>query len=85
MRVMLSRTGKAHGWGSDPWKWVSGLTGDERRAVQDETAIVLVGGCPPDGGGNGLGTRVRQVLYARGRYIHRVPAEEVLLAARLRD
>jgi hypothetical protein len=30
-----SRTALKHGWGTAPWRWVSGLTPAERRAVKN--------------------------------------------------
>jgi hypothetical protein len=32
--IIVSTSGVGHGWGSDPWKWVSGLTAAERAAVR---------------------------------------------------
>jgi hypothetical protein len=67
-KTIISETGKAHGFGSDPWKWVSGLSDAEREHVKNGTAIVLVDGAP-----GYAGTTIRRVLYSRGRYIHRMP------------
>lgn len=70
MKPIISSTGVAHGWGSDPYKWVSGLTKEERRAVKDGKTV-LVTGCPPCGGGSGKGCTTRRVLYISKRYVHR--------------
>jgi len=77
MKTIVSKTATAHGWGSDPWKRVSGLTSEERDHVRNGTARVIVTGCPPAGGGNGTGTRVRMVVDA-GHYgfTHRLPDAE---------
>lgn len=42
MDVIISRTGVGHGWGSNGWKWVSGLTLKGRDAVRSGSAIVLI-------------------------------------------
>lgn len=70
----LSTTAVAHGWGTDQWKWVSGLTSDERAIVRRGDGRVLVAGCPPAGGGRPRrGSTVRRVIYVgHGHYAHRV-------------
>ena len=75
--IVVSRTGVGHGWGSDRWKWVSGLTPEERVAVR-AGKIVLITGCPPAGGN--YGTTVRQVVAQYGRFGHRLPTRETLTA-----
>jgi hypothetical protein len=75
--IIVSTSGVGHGWGSDPWKWVSGLTAAERAAVRAGD-IVLITDCPRAGGS--YGTTVRQVVIAGGRFSHRVPAAAILSA-----
>ena len=75
--IIVSRSGVGHGWGSDWWKWVSGLTDAERAAVRAGD-IVLITDCPEAGGS--YGTTVRQVVFVAGRYIHRIPARATLIA-----
>lgn len=44
---LVSATGHQHGFGSDRWKWISGLTAEERSAVRTGTATVLITGSRP--------------------------------------
>lgn len=67
MKIIVSKTGEIHGRGSDPWKWVSRLTDEERRAVRENTAIVLV----PDDNGHHMTTPFKRVKFYRGRYSHK--------------
>jgi hypothetical protein len=69
-QVVISKTGVAHGWGSDPYKWVSHLTQQEKAHVR-AGGIVLVTDCPPCGGGSKRGCTSRRVIYAYGRFTHR--------------
>lgn len=78
--TIISTTARAHGWGSDPYKWVSGLTRMERDLVKlGETVIVTQGpdgaGIPPSGGGNGTGERWRVARYIGGRWTHRMASD----------
>jgi hypothetical protein len=75
MTVIMSETGVGHGWGTAPWKWVSGLTDAERAAVR-AGEIVLISGCPLSGGS--YGTTIRQVVIVNGYWVHRVPSDEIL-------
>lgn len=76
MNIIVSKTGVGHGWGSDPWKWVSHLTADERRAVR-AGQIVLITGCPPESGNSG--STLRQVVIDnRGGYTHRIAPHDIL-------
>jgi hypothetical protein len=70
--MITSKTGEAHGFGSDPWKWVSFLTTEEKAAIRNGETV-LVTGCPPCGGSRGTGCTVRRVIYSKGmrRYLHR--------------
>ena len=79
MEIMISRTGQQHGAGSDPYKWVSGLTPEERVAAKSGSALVVVTDSPACRDRrltrSELAT-VRVVLYKRGHYVPRcVPAE----------
>jgi hypothetical protein len=80
--VIVSRSGMGHGWGSDRWKWVSGLTAAERAAVRAGD-IVLITGCPMAGGNHG--TTVRQVVMVGKGFDHRVPAAVILIAVGEQD
>lgn len=74
--IIISKTGKAHGFGSDRFKGVTKLTEEERQFVL-AGGIVLVTGCPPAIGGK-TGTTMRQVTASRGKFYHRVPSAEIL-------
>ncbi len=69
--VIVSVTGRAHGYGSHIYKWVSRLSAEERKAVQCGSHIVLVTGCAPGTNGSS-GITYRQVIYKNGRYDHRM-------------
>lgn len=71
--MIVSKTATAHGWGSDPYKWVSGLTLDELRAVRNGE-LVIVSNCPSAHGNHG--DTNRRVIYQTGRgFTHRLIAE----------
>ena len=86
MIIYISGTGEIHGRGSDPYKWVSGLSREERQVVQieekrlvdlalgkfnpDEPGIVVLVD-PMGKGPNRSGYKV--VRYRSGRYVHREP------------
>lgn len=74
--VMRSDTGVIRGRGSDPWKWVAGLTASERRAVKRGGLVYLVD--PEAGHYTQSGYKV--VLYRSGKYYHREPTPEQLRA-----
>lgn len=74
-KIIISKTGVAHGWGTEPYKWVGALTRDERAAVRTGAALVLVTGCPPSGGNHG--TTTRMVVYRHGRYTHRMVSNQL--------
>ena len=87
--VIISATGRQHGAGTDRYKWVSGLTAEERAAVRDGSALVIVTGSPVCHEAPGVLSTVRRVLYRRqggGRYIPRMVRDErdraAVLAAR---
>jgi len=66
--AIVSRTGEQHGWGSHPYKWVSGLTPQERQAVRAGRVVLITRGVRTHGGN----PNYRRVFYVRGRYIPRV-------------
>ena len=79
-QIIISKSAYSNGWGSMPWKTVSGLSAEERQAIRNG-AVVLMTNCPPSGGNNGTGTTVREVYEFRGRFYHRVPSAEILNVA----
>ena len=71
--VLFSESGVVNGYGSEKYKWVSGLSKPEREAVK-AGHVVIVEAARKSGGGNGTGTYYRQVTYTPGHgYGHRVP------------
>jgi len=81
--IIISATAYSTGYGKMPYKTVNGLSADERAAIRDRSAIVLMVGCPPSGGGNNTGTTVREVYEHNGRFYHRLPTADMLKAAGL--
>lgn len=73
VEVIFSESGTVHGFGSERYKWVSGLEKFEQEAVK-AGHVVIVESARKSGGGNGTGTYYRQVTYTPGYgYGHRVP------------
>lgn len=70
--VVFSDSGVCHGYGSDRYKWVSGLSKDEREMVKNKTGVVIVEAARRSGGNTG--TYYREVTYESGRYGRRVPS-----------
>ncbi len=69
-KIVVSKNGEAHGWGSDPWKWVSFLSLVERQKVfEPNTLVVVTRGVPEV---PGLPQFRVVVAYGR-RLFHRVP------------
>lgn len=83
--IIISKTAYSNGWGSDRYKTVHGMTADERKAIREHIATVLMMGCPKSGGGNGTGTTVREVYENYGRFYHKVPSTETLKRAGLEN
>lgn len=75
--VIVSQTAEQHGFGSDPYKWVSHMTKEERHLVK-QGGTVLFASSRLSGGNNG--TFWRKVKYAKGRYFPRVP-DKTLVAS----
>ena len=69
-KVIISHSGEIHGQGSDPFRWVSYLTKEERNAVKDGELVVVLGGSTHSGY-----PPYRKVVYEVRRYMHRVPSE----------
>ena len=69
--IIIAASATLHGIGSDPWKWVSGLTSDERDAVDRGDLVVVLSndrhrtyaGHPP----------FRIVVRYGRKFYHRVP------------
>lgn len=76
--ILVSATGRQHGYGSDPYKWVSGLTAEERDAVRAGAVVLVTGSRQTRELPEGL-RDVRRVKHHRygGRhhYFPRVPRE----------
>lgn len=70
MNVILSKSGVVHGHGTQPYKWVSGLLPDERKAVRDGSALVFI---RDTGSHHYLQSGYKVVSYRSGKYIHREP------------
>ena len=71
--LIISPTGKAYGWGTDGYRWVSGLSKSEREGLKKGTATVVVTGCPGDiNGRSGITWRVVKYSPKYG-YTHRLP------------
>jgi hypothetical protein len=71
MDVIFSEAGYARGFGSDRWRYVAGLSDDERQAVINKTAIVVVDRPFLDRFGDWY------VVYCyRGYWGHRLPSKD---------
>jgi hypothetical protein len=68
--IVFSKSGLAHGWGRDPWKWVSGLS-EESKAAIAAGHTVFIEDCHPASNGVSGSTR-RQVIWKGDRYVHRL-------------
>jgi hypothetical protein len=66
---IISATAEQHGFGSDPYKWVSGLTDDERAAVRAGKPVYFRSRPCAD---SPAGWRV--AVYRDKRYLPRCPA-----------
>lgn len=64
--AIISQTAVIHGRGSNNFKWVSGMTKEERVAVR-EGKLVLV----PDNNPHPACTPFKQVYFRGGKYYHR--------------
>ena len=69
-RTLVSTTAYVAGFGSEKSaRMVYGLTKDERAAVREKTATVLIEGCPAY-----RGITTRRVVEIKGRFFCRMPA-----------
>ena len=70
-KELFSETGVAKGYGTDRYKWVSGLTPEERQAVRNGDTVYIEADARS---GGTHGTFYRQVTYTPGYgYSRRVP------------
>lgn len=67
MKYIISKTGEIHGKGSDPYKWVSRLTKEERSFVKSGGLVLIevLGKRKPNQ------TKYKKVIYESGRFNHR--------------
>lgn len=76
MEMIISITAESHGYGSEPYKWCSGLTKEERTAVKSGQVVVY----EDDRLSNGnSGHYLRQALHnPRGGYVRTVANDELV-------
>lgn len=84
--VIFSKTAYACGYGSEPYKWVAGLSKTERERVRCGGLVALLAQAR-DGPGGQSGTYYRIATYKRvddkhGRYNRRVPTHLELAVIR---
>lgn len=77
--IIISETGEVHGYGSDPYKWVSHLTAEERAAVRAGQVVLVRAGRKSSRAASGTYWR-QAVATPWGRIVHRVPSAEILAA-----
>lgn len=63
--------GTAKGFGSDRYRWVSGLSSEAKEALKSNSALVICERPFNDAHGNWY-----VVTYSHGRYNHRLPNEQ---------
>jgi len=80
---IVSKTGICHGFGSSKFKWVSGLSKDERDTVRNFSGIVFVFSGVPATGKAGTKWRVVICNPAGNKFWHSVPPTDQLAAAGL--
>jgi hypothetical protein len=71
MKIIISDTAVANGYGCDRWKVVSFMSEAERKEAREGTALIIVTGCRPHMG-NGRGDTFRKVVWRAGRAWHKV-------------
>lgn len=76
--LIFSHTASQHGFGTAPYKWVSGASREEMEICK-RGGIVLFDDGVKSGGTHG--TTLRMMVRQSGRYIPRVPSNEVIRAA----
>lgn len=77
MKYYLSETGVIQGRGTQPWKYVSHLSDEERAAVKDGSGIVLIRDYQAF---HYTQSGYKQVFFMSGRYVHREPHPDILRA-----
>ena len=66
MKILISKTGKINGRGSDKYKWVSFLSKNERDAVRKGEVVLI-----EDTNTHYATTKYKQVYFASNRFSHR--------------
>ncbi len=64
--MVISKTAKCYGWGSDRWKGVSGLTKGEKQAILNGE-LVFIPNCKPSYGKSGSTYRIAIVNRYRNK------------------
>lgn len=77
MKIVISERGVINGRGTAPWKWVSGLSPDERAHVRNGTAWVFIRDFQAH---HYLQSGWKVVVYVGRKYSHREPSAEMLRA-----
>ena len=75
--VIISDTAYCVGWGTHPHKTAAGFSHDERKAIRDRSAIVVISGARPAGGRTGTTYRVA-IPGKAGKIYRRVPSAELV-------
>ena len=66
MKILISKTGKINGRGSDKYKWVSFLSKNERDAVRNGLTVLI-----EDTNPHHSTTKYKKVYLASNRFSHR--------------
>lgn len=69
-KVIVSSTGVINGRGTAPWKWVSGLSDEERAHVRNGTALVFIRDYNAH---HHTQSGWKVVLWVGRKYVHREP------------
>lgn len=75
-QILISTSARSYGYGRAPWKWVSGLTKEERQALKSGNGVVLYDDFTLSGGTHGH--PIKQAIYRNGRYLRRVASPELV-------
>jgi hypothetical protein len=79
-KIFFSDSASQHGFGSDPFKWVSGATKAEREAAKRGDIVLFEQRVQRNGSSASRRTEYRQMVYKNGRYVPRVPDVSVVAA-----
>lgn len=79
-KILYSDTATQHGFGSDPFKWVSGATKAEQAAAKRGDIVLFEQSVQRNGSFVSRRTEYRQMIYKNGRYLPRVPSADVVTA-----